>query len=65
VPRAEHAALRAPDSAPAAAVANGTLKPGATSFAAGRLGTVKVESDNVILGALITFTAENIDKHQF
>lgn len=49
----------------AAAVAHGTLKPGATSFAAGRLGTVKVEGDNVLLGTPITFTKENIDQYQF
>jgi ABC-type sugar transport system substrate-binding protein len=49
----------------AAAVANGTLKPGATSFEAGRLGTVKIEGDNVLLGTPITFTKENIDKYQF
>jgi rhamnose transport system substrate-binding protein len=49
----------------AIAVANGTLKPGATEFDAGRLGKLKVEGDNVLLGEPIVFTAENIDQFQF
>jgi len=49
----------------AAAVKNGTLKPGATTFDAGRLGNLKVEGDNILLGAPIIFTSENIDQYQF
>ena len=48
-----------------AAVAAGTLKPGATEFDAGRLGKLKVEGDNVLLGKPIVFTKENIDEFQF
>lgn len=49
----------------AAAVAAGTLKPGATDFDAGRLGKLRVEGDNVLLGKPIVFTKENIDQFQF
>ena len=49
----------------AQAVAKGTLKPGATSLAAGRLGEVKVEGDQVILGKPFTFTKENVDQFDF
>lgn len=47
------------------ALANGTLKPGATSFKAGRLGEKKIEGDNVLLGNIMTFTKDNIDKFNF
>jgi rhamnose transport system permease protein len=43
----------------------GTLKPGDTSFTAGRLGTLDVKGDNVLLGTPFTFTADNIDKFNF
>jgi rhamnose transport system substrate-binding protein len=49
----------------AAAVATGTLKPGATEFEAGRLGKLQVEGDNILLGKPIVFTKENIDQFQF
>ena len=48
-----------------AAVASGALKPGATEFDAGRLGKLKVDGDNVLLGEPIVFTKENIDQYQF
>ena len=32
------------------ALVNGTLKPGDASFQAGRMGTVKLKGDNVMLG---------------
>lgn len=47
------------------ALATGALKPGATSLAAGRLGTVKVEGDQIILGTPFTFTKDNVDQFDF
>jgi hypothetical protein len=44
----------------AAAAAKGELKPGAETFAAGRLGQVKVEGDIVIMGDPIVFDASTI-----
>ncbi len=49
----------------AQAVQTGELKPGATSFAAGRLGTLKVEGDQIILGKPFIFDASNIDQFNF
>ncbi len=49
----------------AQAVQNGALKPGATSFAAGRLGTLKVEGDQIILGKPFIFDRSNIDQFNF
>lgn len=49
----------------AVAVADGTLAPGATSFAAGRLGTLQVEGDQILLGKPFVFNAGNIDGFDF
>ncbi|MFN3648907.1 MAG: substrate-binding domain-containing protein [Armatimonadota bacterium] len=49
----------------ARAVAKGELKPGATSFTAGRLGEVKVDGDMVLLGKPMVFDAKTIDDYQF
>lgn len=49
----------------AEALATGKLKPGATSFDAGPLGTKKVVGDNVLLGDIMVFTKENINQYQF
>jgi ABC-type sugar transport system substrate-binding protein len=46
-------------------VSTGTLTPGATSFAAGRLGAVTVAGDNVLLGVPFTFTKENVGRFNF
>lgn len=47
------------------ALAQGKLANGATSFSAGRLGELKVEGDNVLLGEILRFTSENIDQYDF
>ena len=47
------------------ALAKGTLKPGDTSLKAGRLGSVEVKGDNVLLGVPFTFNKENIDRFDF
>src|SRR3989442_1689880 len=47
------------------AVASGALKPGLSSLPAGRLGAVKVEGDQVILGTPFTFTKDNVDQFHF
>ena len=49
----------------AKALAEGTLEVGAMEFSAGRLGTVKVDGDQVILGDPLIFTKENIDQYDF
>lgn len=48
-----------------AAVANGTLVPGATEFDAGKLGKMQVSGDNIILGKPFVFTKENVDQFDF
>jgi hypothetical protein len=49
----------------AAALARGELHSGATSFQAGRLGEVKIEGTDIILGSPFVFTRENIDQFNF
>ena len=49
----------------AKAVHEGRLSAGATSLAAGRLGSVEVAGDNVLLGQPLTFTKENIEQFDF
>jgi len=49
----------------AAAVAKGELKPGATTFKAGRLGELEVKGDNIILGKPFVFTKDNINQFDF
>lgn len=47
------------------ALAKGTLKPGQATFSAGRLGTLTIAGDNVLLGTPFTFTKENVDRFDF
>ena len=49
----------------ASALARGALRPGQAAFAAGRLGSLKVEGDNLLLGAPFTFTRDNVDRFDF
>jgi rhamnose transport system permease protein len=49
----------------AAALGRGTLAAGATSFDAGRLKTLKIEGDNILLGTPFTFTKDNVDRFDF
>jgi rhamnose transport system permease protein len=49
----------------AVALKEGTLKPGATTFTAGRLKTVEIEGDNILLGQPYLFTKDNVDQFDF
>ncbi|HEX8521030.1 MAG TPA: substrate-binding domain-containing protein [Tepidisphaeraceae bacterium] len=46
-------------------LAKGTLKTGASSVNAGRLGEHKIDGDNVLLGKILIFTKDNIDQFNF
>ena len=47
------------------AAADGTLLPGATSVDAGRLGKLRVDGSEVLLGRPFVYTAENINGFDF
>jgi rhamnose transport system permease protein len=47
------------------ALARGTLAAGATSIDAGRLGTIAIEKDQILLGKPFVFTKANIDNFDF
>jgi ABC-type sugar transport system substrate-binding protein len=49
----------------AVAVAKNQLKPGATSFKAGSLGTFEIKGDNILLGKPFIFNKGNIDQFDF
>jgi rhamnose transport system permease protein len=49
----------------ARALADGSLKPGDPQFSDGRLGTLRIEGDNILLGKPFTFNKENIDQFDF
>lgn len=49
----------------AADLANGKLKAGAKEYDAGRLGTLKVEGDSIVLGQPFIFNKDNIDQFDF
>ena len=48
-----------------AALVRGTLRPASGSLSAGRLGVVKIEGDQIILGAPVIFRKDNIDRFNF
>lgn len=47
------------------ALVDGTLKSGASEFDSKKLGSKKIEGDNVLLGDPLIFTKDNIDKFNF
>lgn len=49
----------------ATALAKGQLKAGAAEFTAGKLGAMKIEGTDIVLGKPFAFTAENIDQYDF
>ena len=49
----------------AVALFKGDLKPGDTSINAGRLGTIEIAGDNILLGKPFVFNKENIDQFDF
>ena len=49
----------------AAALKNGTLHAGDTQITAGRLGTMQITGDNVLLGEPFKFDKTNIEKFDF
>jgi ABC-type sugar transport system substrate-binding protein len=46
-------------------VAKGKLNPGATEYDGGKLGPIKIEGDNLVLGQPFIFNTENIDQFEF
>jgi rhamnose transport system permease protein len=51
--------------AAAKALADGSLTPGSKQFQDGRLGTLHIEGDNIVLGKPFTFSKQNIDQFDF
>ena len=49
----------------AKALVDGELKPGATNFNAGPLGTIEIKGDNILLGKPFIFNKDNIDRFNF
>jgi len=49
----------------AEALADGKLKPGDTTFTAGRLGEKRIVGDSVLLGDILVFHQDNIDQYDF
>lgn len=49
----------------AEAMCTGQLKTGDQTFEAGRLGELQIDGDNILLGDIMVFNAENIDDYDF
>jgi rhamnose transport system permease protein len=49
----------------ARALKDGVLKRGAASLSAGRLGSIEIDGDNILLGQPFVFTKDNIDQFDF
>jgi rhamnose transport system substrate-binding protein len=49
----------------AVALARGELKPGATQFDGGKIGSMEVKGDTILLGKPFVFTKDNIDQYDF
>lgn len=49
----------------AAAAAKGQLAPGATTFSAGKLGSLQIEGTDIVLGQPFAFTKENVGQYDF
>lgn len=49
----------------ASALRSGALKNGVREISAGRLGTIQVDGDQVMLGKPFRFTKQNIDQFDF
>jgi rhamnose transport system substrate-binding protein len=49
----------------AAELVSGRLEKGSTSFTAGRLGTIEIRGDEIILGKPLIFNKHNIDQFNF
>jgi rhamnose transport system substrate-binding protein len=47
------------------ALATGAYKPGQATLTAGRLGSLTIQGDNVLLGVPFTFTKANVDQFDF
>lgn len=47
------------------ALAHGNLKPGDTTFPAGRLGNLTISNDNILLGDILIFNKQNINQYNF
>jgi rhamnose transport system substrate-binding protein len=49
----------------ATSLVKGDLKPGATTYKAGRLGNIEIKGDNILLGQPFVFNKDNIDQFNF